>query len=426
MYEKEQPEKMAKLTENIQAHTAKARLEDRINEPLVAVTMDRILAHLQKAGIISADPAISIPLVPIDDALLRAISKIAIPARDISESRWIGHDSDEWSMAREFRGRMGDSVSLGRRLEPIVDVVAVSSAVLPLDLSRLQALENLAFDLANDELFMLFQLFRLPNTPRTHARLANLGIQLLGVELIRVQERYDAYSLIMSTEDAAFTMISRLRNYLSTGTIGKRMTIATVFSAGVAMQSANSIDALWNIFPARVDGGVGANVITDMHDVNTVFQGSRPASGDLIFVWVPETERRHDRPCPLLGLAPATDTRNGRLRELTPQLLTRAHSGYRFLEHLLDRNTYQSVRAAFSPEAAAEDMATWALCPFVERMPTYTYNESTGQDTNAFDGTGPIGALNKHDPQTAKAIYNGKPGIFPQSFAATPQFSYYQ
>jgi hypothetical protein len=59
-------------------------------------------------------------------------------------------------------------------------------------------------------------------------------------------------------------------------------------------------------------------------------------------------------------------------------------------------------------------------------MPTYTFNEMTGQDTNKFDGTGPIGALYKNDPQTAKAIYNGKPGIFPQGPADTPQYSYYQ
>jgi hypothetical protein len=192
------------------------------------------------------------------------------------------------------------------------------------------------------------------------------------------------------------------------------------------MQSPNSIEAMWNIFPARVAGGVGANVMTHIEDVETAFLGRVPTTGDLIFVWVPETERRHDRPCPLLGLAPATDTSNGRRTQMTPQMLTRAHSGYRMLEHLLTPSTFQSARSAFSPEVAAEDMPNMGFCPFVERMPTYTFNEMTGQDTNKFDGTGPIGALYKNDPQTAKAIYNGKPGIFPQGPADTPQYSYYQ
>jgi hypothetical protein len=368
---------------------------------------------------------------------LNAIKRLVVPFGELGGTEDVlSPDSSEWSYSRAFSEKQGAAMDLDEpfRTAPLGAVAGLhadelrnfESFTYPIDYTRAPVLKEILVGIPSDELYMFIELLRLPNTVETHARLADLGITLFGGGLVRLREQYGTLSLLVCRRDGE-TCQTIMAPIISTFSNRGMVTMADFkfqFSLGVFWNNPRAIDEMRNVFFSGVKGGIGTSIIRTIDGVRSLLEGGEePMRGDLAYILTPVSEENHHYPIAIIPDMPISDMRSSasdHREKAVEESAYNRHSGFNLISMLISPGVIES--AGHLLMESLEDIATGtapAFSPYVERQPTYYWNQQSGKYDRLVSGTGPRGMAIQHDADTAWIIYNGHRGTqFPTEVQA--------
>jgi hypothetical protein len=426
-YEKEQKEATEKLFGHINEKIA-PHAEER-NEKSLKATTENLISAMKTQLIIPAEEiGLEKKLPVIQKKQLNAIARMIVPFGELGSAEHVlSADSPEWSYSRAFSDKQADTMDLDEpfRTAPFGAVAGLEggnrvnfdSSKYPIDHTRTVALGEILIGIPSDELYMFIELLRLPNTVATHARLADLGIMLFSGGLVRLREQYGTLSLLVCRRDGE-TCQTIMAPIISTFSNRGMVTMADFkfqFSLGVFWNNPRAIDEMRNVFFSGVRGGIGTSLIRSIDGVRSLLEGGEePMRGDLAYVIEPVSEDNHHYPIAIIPDMPISDMRSSasdHREQAIEESAYNRHSGFNLISMLISPGVIES--AGHMLMESLEDIAKGtapAFSPYVERQPTYYWNQHSQKYDRLVSGTGPRGMAIQHDADTAWIIYNGHRG----------------
>jgi hypothetical protein len=205
--EKEQPDKAADMVKKLETKI-KAYNQDA---GFMSAYLQTALKELSAQGFtLEAAANVDAPLPIVPTALVTKMGRLATPqeSAEVRISNILDADSPEWSKAAEIRAALASSARPSGTLgayptdprwhgsdEDNLNDSAIE-ANLPIDFTRFEELRSHVPNMTPLELGIMLLLFRLDVSPRTQARLANMGLLFANFSVTRFCETQRTCDLI--------------------------------------------------------------------------------------------------------------------------------------------------------------------------------------------------------------------------------------
>ena len=280
---------------------------------------------------------------------------------------------------------------------------------------RMSQLAAILPQLPPDELYMTIGLMALPLCVPVLARLARLGIQIMGGRFERWAETYVSNSMLLMRRggETCQNILSPLDAYLSSRGVVGVTDFTAQFDQGVRWTNYKGITEFPAFFPRRILGGTGTQLAATLEDVHKILNGESNSQMDLVFLTHPITETKFEWPQNFLGDHEIIDEeavgtnglRDNRLRKYS------GHALFRMLIGERDVNRHASILQ--DPDVLTGGTLSTYFCSHVERAATYYFSESRRDWSAPKAGTGCLGELRMNHEEFCAQVLNGGRHQFP-------------